>query len=57
MNIVSVMIGMSIVGASAPMMLDMSLAPIVAQKRALNFGVAETAAVTYAAANEFTDVA
>ena len=52
MNIVSVMVSMSIVGASAPMMLDMSLAPIVAQKRALNFGVAETSAVTYAAANE-----
>ena len=36
------------------MMLDMSLAPIIAQKRAANFGIAESAAVTYAAANEFT---
>lgn len=54
MNIVSVMVGMSIMGASAPMVMDMSLAPIVAQKRAQNFSAAETAAVTYAATNEFT---
>jgi hypothetical protein len=33
-------------------MLDMSLAPIIAQKRAQNLGVAESAAVTYAAQHE-----
>jgi hypothetical protein len=55
MNIVSVMVGMSIMGASAPMLMDMSLAPIVAQKRAQNFGLAETSAVAYSAANEYTE--
>jgi hypothetical protein len=33
-------------------MMDMSLAPIIAQKRAENLGVAESVAVTFAAANE-----
>jgi len=46
------MVGLSIAGASAPMLMDMSLAPVIAQKRALNFGIAESAAVRYAAANE-----
>jgi hypothetical protein len=36
------------------MLMDMSLTPVIAQKRATNFGLAESAAVTYAAANEFT---
>ena len=54
MNIVSTMVGLSIMGAASPMMLDMSLAPIVAQKRAQNLGTAESAAVTFAAANEGT---
>ena len=48
MNIVSVMIGMTIMGAAAPSIMSMSLAPVEAAKRAENFGVAETAAVTYA---------
>lgn len=52
MNLVSTMVGLSIMGAASPMMLDMSLAPIIAQKRALNFGIAESTAVAYAAANE-----
>ena len=34
------------------MMLDMSLAPMIAQKRATNFGIAETAAVVFAAQYE-----
>ena len=34
------------------MMLDMSLAPIIAQKRATNFGVAEAAAVVFSAQYE-----
>jgi len=52
MNIVSAMVGLSIIGAAAPSMLQMSLAPFEAQKRAQNLGTAESAAVTYAAANE-----
>ena len=60
MNVVSALVGMSIIGASAPMMVEMSIAPFEAQKRAQNLGVAESVAVTYAAANEgassFTDV-
>lgn len=55
MNIVSTMVGLSIMGASAPMILDMTLAPIVAQKRAKNFGIAEAAAVAYSAKNEYTE--
>ena len=52
MNLVSVMVGLSIMGASAPSILTMSIAPFEAQKRAQNLGVAESAAVTFAAANE-----
>ena len=52
MNIVSTMVGLSIVGAASPMMLDMSLAPIIAQKRATNFGIAESAAVVFSAQYE-----
>lgn len=52
MNIVSTMVGLSIMGAASPMMLDMSLAPIIAQKRATNFGVAEAAAVVFSAQYE-----
>lgn len=52
MNLVSTMVGLSIAGASAPMLMDMSLAPVIAQKRALNFGEAESLAVSYSAANE-----
>ena len=52
MNIVSTMVGLSIMGVASPMMLDMSLAPIIAQKRATNFGIAETAAVVFAAQYE-----
>ena len=49
MNIVSTMVGLSIMGAAAPSMMTMSLAPFEAQKRARNLGIAESAAVTYAA--------
>jgi hypothetical protein len=52
MNIISTMVGLSIMGASAPVMMDMSLAPIIAQKRAQNLGVAESAAVVFAATYE-----
>ena len=52
MNIVSTMVGLSIMGAAAPSMMTMSIAPFEAQKRAQNLGVAESAAVIYAAENE-----
>jgi len=39
-------------GAAAPSMLTMSLAPFEAQKRAENLGIAETAAVIFAATYE-----
>ena len=41
-------------GASAPMMMNMSIAPFEANKRAENFAVAETAAVVFAANYEGT---
>ena len=43
---------MTIMGVAAPQIANMSIQPFVAQKRALNFGVAEAAAVTFAAKNE-----
>ena len=52
MNIVSALVGISIMGAAAPSVLQMSIAPVEAQKRAKNFTVAESAAVTFAAENE-----
>ena len=52
MNLVSTMVGLSIMGAMSPVMMDMSIAPIIASKRAQNLGIAESAAVTFAAANE-----
>ena len=39
-------------GAAAPTMVQMTLAPIEAQKRAENFSIAESTAVAFAAANE-----
>lgn len=54
MNIVSTMVGMSLMGAAAPMVMNMSIAPAEAAKRAENFGVAETAAVVFAATYEGT---
>lgn len=54
MNIVSTTVGLTIMGAAAPMVMEMSIAPVVAQKRAQNFAVAETAAVVFAANYEGT---
>ncbi len=54
MNIVSALVGVTIMGAAAPSVMQMSIAPIEAQKRAENFGIAESAAVTYAASYEGT---
>ena len=52
MNLVSTMIGMSIIATAAPGVVTMTLAPLEATKRAENFGVAETAAVVFAATYE-----
>ena len=52
MNIVSSLVGISIMGAAAPSMIQMSLAPLEAQKRAENFSIAESTAVAFAANNE-----
>ena len=41
-------------GAAAPGVMQMSIAPLEAQKRAQNFGIAESAAVVYAAQHEGT---
>lgn len=54
MNIISTTVGLSLLGAAAPMVMEMSIAPVVAQKRAQNFGIAETAAVVFAATYEGT---
>jgi hypothetical protein len=52
MNIVSTLVGITIMGAAAPSVLTMTLAPVEAQKRASNFSIAESKAVSYAAAND-----
>ena len=52
MNLVSAITGLAIMGAAAPGVMEMSLQPFMAQKRAANFSIAESAAVTFAAANE-----
>jgi hypothetical protein len=48
----STLVGLSIMGASTPMIMQASLAPVIAQKRADNFGEAEALAVSYSAKNE-----
>ena len=52
MNIVSTIVGITIMGAAAPSVMQMTLAPVEAQARARNFHTAESAAVAFAAANE-----
>ena len=54
MNLASTIVGVAIMGASAPSMMQMSIAPYEAQLRAKNLGIAETAAVVYAATYEGT---
>ena len=56
MNIVSTLVGLSIAGTAMPMVSQMALTPIIAQKRAQVFSEAESAAVTYAAANEGSEL-
>ena len=54
MNLVSTMVGLSVMATAAPAVLEMSTAPIVAQKRADNLTAAEARAVTYAGKAEAT---
>ena len=54
MNLVSTLVGLSIMGATAPAIMRMSIAPYEAQLRAQNLGVAESAAVVFAATYEGT---
>ena len=48
------MVGMSLMASAAPMVIQMSIAPAETAKRAENFGIAETAAVVFAATYEGT---
>ena len=52
MNIISAMVGLGIMGAAAPAIVQMSIAPFEAQKRSQNSSTAESAAVVFAAASE-----
>ena len=54
MNITSVLVGGAMAAMVSPHIAEMSIAPMVAAKRAENFGVAEAAAVTFAASHEGT---
>ena len=52
MNIVSTMVGLSIMGLAAPSMLEMSVAPFIAQKKAEHLTQAEALAVSFAGTAE-----
>lgn len=54
MNIVSTMVGMTIMGSALPMVTNMAIQPAIAQRKAENFAAAETAAVVFAAKYEGT---
>ena len=54
MNIVSTMVGMTLMASASPMVMNMAITPAEASKRAQNFGIAETAAVVFAATYEGT---
>ena len=54
MNILSTVVGVSVMGSALPMVVNMSIQPAIAQKKAENFGIAETAAVVFAAKYEGT---
>ncbi|KZR89949.1 hypothetical protein [Synechococcus sp. MIT S9508] len=49
MNITSTIVGITIMGAAAPSVMQMTLAPVEAQARAKNFSKAESSAVTFSA--------
>ena len=52
MNLTTVLVTLVIAGSATPGISKMALQPVIAQKRATNFGIAETQAVTFAAKNE-----
>lgn len=52
MNLTTVLMAVVIAGSATPGIAKMALQPVIAQKRATNFGVAEMQAVTFAAKNE-----
>ena len=52
MNLMSSIVGLSIMGVAAPSMMQMSIAPHEAQLRAKNLGIAESAAVVFATTYE-----
>ena len=52
MNITSAVVAVSLMGMAAPGVAQMATQPMIAQKRAANFGIAEAAAVQFAAVNE-----
>ena len=54
MNLVSALVGLSIAGAAAPSIAQMSIAPFEAAKRSENLGIAESAAVVFASTYEGT---
>ena len=54
MNIIGTMVGMTLMASASPMVMNMAIAPAEATKRAQNFGIAESAAVVYAAQHEGT---
>ena len=49
MNVLTVTVSAAMMGMLMPGVMTMSIAPIMAGKRAENFAVAETSAVSYAA--------
>ena len=53
-NLVTTMVATAIIGVAAPGVARMATQPMIAQQRAVNFGVAEAAAVQFAATNEGT---
>ena len=52
MNLTTVLVTLVIAGSATPGIAKLALQPVIAQKRATNFGVAEMQAVTFAAKNE-----
>ena len=52
MNLTSLLVTVVIAGSATPGIAKMALQPVIAQKRATNFGIAEMQAVTFAARNE-----
>ena len=52
MNLMSTMVGLSVMGATAPSIMQMSIAPYEANLRAKNLGTAEAAATVFAATYE-----